>query len=52
VSRSPRSRKEIDRIIHSIVVVEYKNCSVTCKAVKEHLAENEEAFVEKLRKAL
>lgn len=46
------NRKEIDRIIHSIVGVEYKNCSATWKAVKEHLAENEEAFVEKLRKAL
>ena len=29
------NRKEIDRIIHSIVVVEYKNCSATWKAVKD-----------------
>ena len=46
------NRKEIDRLIHSIVGVEYKNCSPTWKEVKEHLAENEAAFIEKLKTAL
>jgi molecular chaperone GrpE (heat shock protein) len=52
VEVTKENRKEIDRIIHSIVGVEYKNCSATWKAIKEQLAENEEAFVEKLRKVL
>lgn len=46
------NRKEIDRVIHAIVGVEYKNCSPTWKAVKEHLAEDEGAFIERLRSAL
>ena len=46
------NRKEIDRVIHAIVGVEYKNCSSTWKAVKEHLAEDEDAFIERLRSAL
>ncbi len=46
------NRKELDRVIHSIVGVEYKDCSATWRAVKEHLAEDEGAFVEKLREAL
>jgi len=52
VEVTKENRKEIDRVIHSVVGVEYKDCSSTWKAVKEHLAEDEEAFVEKLRKAL
>jgi hypothetical protein len=43
------NRKEIDKIIHSIVGVEYKNCSQTWRAVKAKLAENETAFIEQLR---
>lgn len=52
VEVTKENRKEIDRVIHSIVGVEYKDCSATWKAVKEHLAEDEGAFVEKLREAL
>ncbi len=49
---SKENRKEIDRIIHSIVGVEYKNCSATWKMVKERLSEDEDAFVAKLKSAL
>ena len=52
VEVTKENRKEIDRVIHSVVGVEYKDCLVTWKAVKEHLAEDEGAFVEKLREAL
>jgi len=52
VGVTKENRQEIDRVIHSMVGVEYKDCSATWKAIKEHLAEDEEAFVEKLRKAL
>ena len=46
------TRKEIDRVVHDIVGVEYKNCSPTWKAVKEHLEEDRDAFVQKLKGAL
>jgi ATP-dependent Zn protease len=45
------NRKEIDRIIHSIVGVEYKNCSSTWMEVKKHLNEDEDAFIQKLKDA-
>ena len=49
------NKKEIDRIIHEIVEVDYKNCSPTWKAVKEHIKTDEaarEAFIQKLGKKL
>lgn len=46
------NRKEIDKIIHSIVGVEYKNCSATWKSVKEKLDENEDLFIDNLKKSL
>ena len=43
-------KKELDRKIHGIVGVEYKNCSPTWAKVKEMLAEEggHEKLVEKL----
>lgn len=44
------NRREIDKIIHNIVGVEYKNCPAAWKEVKKRLAEDEEAFVSRLSK--
>ena len=46
------NKKEIDKAIHSIVGVEYKNCSATWKEVKKEIVENEENFVNKLKNEL
>ena len=46
------NKREVDRVIHGIVGVEYKNCPNTWKEVKKRLAENEEDFVSELKKAL
>lgn len=46
------NREEIDRAIHSVTGVDYKNCSAVWKKGKEMIAENEENFVVKLEKAL
>ncbi|MDG6222831.1 MAG: hypothetical protein QCH99_06170 [Candidatus Bathyarchaeota archaeon] len=46
------NKKDIDKTIHSIVGVQYKNCSETWKEVKKKIAENEENFVNKLKKEL
>ena len=38
------NKREIDRIIHGIVGVEYKNCPAAWREVKRRLAEDKEAF--------
>lgn len=45
------NKHEIDKIIHQIVGVEYKNCPVAWREVKKRLADNEEGFVSALRAA-
>jgi len=52
VEVTKENKKDIDRKIHSIVGVEYKNCSATWKEVKRRIAEDEEAFVTMLKEAL
>jgi len=42
---------EIERVIHEIVGVEYKNCSVAWRQIKNRLAQDEAGFVSKLREA-
>ena len=49
---SPENKRDIDRVIHGIVGVEYKNCPATWREVKKRLAEDEEGFVSELQKAL
>jgi len=46
------NKREIDRVIHGIAGVEYKNCPATWREVKKRIAENEESFVSKLKEAL
>jgi ATP-dependent Zn protease len=45
------NKREIDRVIHEIVGVKYKNCSDTWKEVKKRLSENEGSFVSELKEA-
>ena len=45
------NKREIDRVIHGVVGVEYKNCPVAWKEVKKRIAEDEEGFVSKLKEA-
>jgi len=44
-----KNKREIDRVIHAIVGVKYKNCSATWKEVKKRIEENEEDFVSRLK---
>ena len=49
------NKKEVDRIIHGLVEVEYKNCSPTWKAVKEQILADDKArgqFIERLKREL
>jgi hypothetical protein len=46
------NKREIDRVIHKRVGVNYKNCSATWREVKKRIVEDENEFVYKLNKAL
>jgi hypothetical protein len=46
------NKREIDRVIHDIVGVDYKNCPDTWREVKKRIAEDEEGFVFKLKEAV
>jgi hypothetical protein len=45
------NRQKIDKIIHDIVGVEYKNCPATGRQVKKRMAEDEAGFVALLKNA-
>jgi hypothetical protein len=48
---TPQNKRQIDRIIHSMVGVGYKNCPAAWKNVKSRIAEDEAGFVSMLKKA-
>ena len=55
VEITKENKKEIDRIIHGLVGVEYKNCSPTWKAIKEKIKVDDKArnrFVKKLKQEI
>jgi len=45
------NKRDVDRIIHRLVDVAYKNCSPTWREVKKRIAEDEEQFVSDLKEA-
>lgn len=45
------NKKRLDRIIHEMVGVEYKNCPAVWREVKSALLKDEEGFVVKLKGA-
>ena len=52
---TPGNKKDLDRIIHGIMEVDYKNCSPTWKAIKERIMGDEKAkkqFIKKLKHGL
>jgi hypothetical protein len=46
------NKRDIDRVIHRIVGMEYKNCPDAWRDVKKRTAEDEEGFTSKLKEAL
>ncbi|MHA1576166.1 MAG: hypothetical protein ACTSU3_02280 [Candidatus Thorarchaeota archaeon] len=44
------NKRIIDKHIHGILGVDYKNCSATWKEVKNRLAEDEAGFLVELKK--
>ena len=52
VEPTKETKKDMDKKIHDLLGVEYKNCSVTWKEVKKRLADDEVGFIADLKKAL
>ncbi len=51
VEITPENKREIDKIIHELVGVEYKNCPAVWREVKARLAKDEVGFVSELKRA-
>ncbi|MGB9841935.1 MAG: hypothetical protein ACPLKZ_04330 [Candidatus Bathyarchaeales archaeon] len=49
IEPTAQNKAEIDKIIHRLVGVDYKNCPATWKQVKIHLAKDEASFISKLK---
>lgn len=43
------NKQDVDKVIHSIVGIDYKNCSATWKEVKKLIIEDEAKFVKILK---
>jgi hypothetical protein len=52
VDVTPENKKDIDRAIHKLLGVEYKNCSASWKEIKKRLADDESGFMKSLDGAL
>ncbi len=46
------NKRDIDKVIHGIVGVSYKDCPSTWREVKKRIADDEEEFVSELKKSL
>ena len=46
------NKKQVDRAIHEIVGVRYKDCPLTWKEVKNRIAADEEGFANELSKKI
>jgi len=52
IAITSENKQEIDRVIHDVVGVKYKDCSSTWREVKKRIKEDEDGFVSELKKAL
>ncbi len=46
------NKRDVDRVIHQLVGVEYKKCPEAWRAVKVKLAEDRDGFIKSLKTAL
>ena len=51
---TPENKKQVDKAIHQIMGVDYKDCPATWKTLKQHLAGESarQDFIKKLRYAM
>lgn len=51
ITVTAENRKQLDKVIHDLVHVDYKSCPETWRAVKTRLTEDEAGFIEELKQA-
>ena len=51
IELTTENKRDIDRVIHKIVGVKYKNCSATWREVRKKITEDEDHFVSNLKEA-
>jgi hypothetical protein len=52
VTVTNENKREVDKVIHKLVGVEYKNCPSAWREVKKRIADNEDGFASQLKQAL
>lgn len=52
VEVTKENKQDVDKALHKLLGVEYKNCSTTWKEVKKRMAEDESGFMKSLDGAL
>jgi hypothetical protein len=52
VTVTSENKREVDKVIHKLVGVEYKNCPSAWREVKKRIADSEDAFASQLKRAL
>ena len=52
VEVTPENKRDVDKELHKLLGVEYKNCSTTWKEIKKRIAEDESGFMKSLDGAL
>jgi hypothetical protein len=52
VDVTSENKKDIDKALHKLLGVEYKNCSASWKEIKNRLAKDESGFMKELDGAL
>ena len=52
VEVTPENKRDVDKAIHKLLGVEYKNCSTTWKELKKRRDEDESGFMKALDGAL
>jgi hypothetical protein len=43
------NKREVDKVIHTIVGVKYKDCPAVWKEVKKRIAEDKESFISEMK---
>ncbi len=51
ITVTTENKKQLDKVIHDMVHIDYKSCPDTWRAVKSRLAEDESKFVQELKVA-
>lgn len=52
VEITPENKRDVDKELHKLLGVEYKNCSTTWKEIKKRMADDESGFMKSLDGAL